>query len=620
MLDCRVIWVGALLSLLALGTPFAFANATDRPTPDRVARVAHLEGRVSLFADADEGWRAARLNTPVSADTSIATESGARAELRFGASAIRLDGDSAFDLLEISDELVQGRVQGGSVSIRLRAYARHDFADKLRIETPGGTVVMETDGRFRIDVRAKDARAHATLVRISVWEGRARLDRGESRFALETGRAFEITIDNGATQYRETSALEDGFDRWAINRDARWDRAHSRHASDTIVSPYMTGYEELDDHGDWLDDRDYGRVWAPRVVIDSWAPYRYGHWSWVRPWGWTWIDDAPWGFAPFHHGRWVQIGRRWCWWPGTYHPRPAYAPALVAWLGNPGFGFSIGIGPQVGWFPLAPREHFVPRYPHRPGYLVNINYVRHEHEVRLPGRYAHRGGATIVPDHVFRGARPVGSNRTPWRAVGDVRPPVVAYFDAPPVRPTRPAQPRDDTRIGDRWAGRTAQARGSSHRPPHEVPPVARGPLQTPTHALPTLPTYPGGPSQAQPQARAKLPPEPIIVGPARVTTPGQTTTPDVVARPVEPRPPQMEREHVGPRQRGRHRVVPTEGPTGGTIASAPALPPASQPIAPSAPVTVAKPSHGGKPHTDAPTPTQKPRGERSAQPKQAID
>ena len=23
------------------------------------------------------------------------------------------------------------------------------------------------------------------------------------------------------------------------------------------------------------------------------------------PWGWTWVDDAPWGFAPFHYGRWV---------------------------------------------------------------------------------------------------------------------------------------------------------------------------------------------------------------------------------------------------------------------------------------------------------------------------
>ena len=54
------------------------------------------------------------------------------------------------------------------------------------------------------------------------------------------------------------------------------------------------------------------------VVAAGWAPYRYGRWAWVRPWGWTWVDDAPWGFAPFHYGRWVcGRGERWCWAPGA---------------------------------------------------------------------------------------------------------------------------------------------------------------------------------------------------------------------------------------------------------------------------------------------------------------
>jgi hypothetical protein len=28
----------------------------------------------------------------------------------------------------------------------------------------------------------------------------------------------------------------------------------------------------------------------------------------MSPWGWTWVDNAPWGFAPFHYGRWVGAG------------------------------------------------------------------------------------------------------------------------------------------------------------------------------------------------------------------------------------------------------------------------------------------------------------------------
>ena len=56
---------------------------------------------------------------------------------------------------------------------------------------------------------------------------------------------------------------------------------------------------------------------AARALPAGWAPYSTGHWAWVRPWGWTWVDDAPWGFAPFHYGRWVYHRNTWCWAPGT---------------------------------------------------------------------------------------------------------------------------------------------------------------------------------------------------------------------------------------------------------------------------------------------------------------
>src|SRR5439155_1303456 len=81
-------------------------------------------------------------------------------------------------------------------------------------------------------------------------------------------------------------------------RDRRWDDARSAR----YVSRDVIGYEDLDDNGDWRDTPEYGAVWVPRRVVAGWAPYRYGHWAWVEPWGWTWIDDAPWGFAPFHYG------------------------------------------------------------------------------------------------------------------------------------------------------------------------------------------------------------------------------------------------------------------------------------------------------------------------------
>ena len=134
----------------------------------------------------------------------------------------------------------------------------------------------------------------------------------------------------------------------------------------------MTGYEDLDDYGDWSYVAGYGECWRPRAMAVGWAPYRFGHWVYVGPWGWTWVEDEPWGFAPFHYGRWAFVNGGWFWVPGPVVVRPVWAPALVAFVGGgAGFRFSAGVG--VGWFPLAPGEVFLPGYRVSRGYVNNVN-------------------------------------------------------------------------------------------------------------------------------------------------------------------------------------------------------------------------------------------------------
>ena len=175
----------------------------------------------------------------------------------------------------------------------------------------------------------------------------------------------------------------------------------------------MPGYEDLDDTGDWQRTPEYGPVWVPRHVVAGWSPYRNGHWGWIEPWGWTWIDDAPWGFAPYHYGRWVYRGRGWAWVPGPVVARPVYAPALVVFVGGSTWNVSIGLGGGVGWFPLGPNEVYVPVY------RVSDRYVRRINNA--PGsltladmantRYRNRaspGGVTVVTRETFVGGRPVG--------------------------------------------------------------------------------------------------------------------------------------------------------------------------------------------------------------------
>jgi hypothetical protein len=140
------------------------------------------------------------------------------------------------------------------------------------------------------------------------------------------------------------SPFEDWFDRWAGDRN---------HAEDqSVTARYLprevVGYSELDRSGVWSQVPVYGSVWYPSSTASDWAPYRFGHWDWVEPWGRTWVDDAPWGFAPFHYGRWTMIGNRWAWVPGRMGARPTYAPALV--------GFDWEPGKDIAWYPLAPGE------------------------------------------------------------------------------------------------------------------------------------------------------------------------------------------------------------------------------------------------------------------------
>ncbi|MEO6805650.1 MAG: DUF6600 domain-containing protein [Edaphobacter sp.] len=176
----------------------------------------------------------------------------------------------------------------------------------------------------------------------------------------------------------------DGLDQFDQGRERRYEQFISY--TDRYVSPDMIGASDLDGYGDWQpanqDNQGYGAVWYPRGVAAGWTPYSNGHWAWVAPWGWTWVEAEPWGFAPFHYGRWANFGGRWGWVPGPpasafgVEIRPIYSPALVAFVGGGGGGISISIGGGGGiaaWFPLGPREVYHPWYHASPAYVNRVN-------------------------------------------------------------------------------------------------------------------------------------------------------------------------------------------------------------------------------------------------------
>jgi hypothetical protein len=99
-------------------------------------------------------------------------------------------------------------------------------------------------------------------------------------------------------------------------------------------------HDSLQPYGTWVDTRPYGRAWEPAHVGADWRPYSDGYWTYTD-YGWTWVDNEPWGWGPYHYGRWFfddQYG--WLWVPGT-----TWAPAWVAWNECDDY---------IGWAPLPP--------------------------------------------------------------------------------------------------------------------------------------------------------------------------------------------------------------------------------------------------------------------------
>src|SRR5580704_13128690 len=266
----------------------------------------------------------------------------------------------------------------GSVSFEASGTQEWVDANPSRPLTTGDNLWVDKDSRGEVHVGSlairmaseTDANGDSTL--IIVREGGGQVTGGGESYDLGPGQQYTFGGTDELSYDAQPAPGFDDFESWCQQRDQR----ENRSVSAQYVSRDIDGYYDLDDYGDWQVVPEYGRVWVPRGVAAGWAPYHFGHWVWIAPWGWTWIGDEPWGFAPFHYGRWAFVGGYWGWVPGPLVVRPVYAPALVGFVGGSGFGVTVGFGggvTGVGWFPLGPRDVWIPSYRCSPRYVQNVN-------------------------------------------------------------------------------------------------------------------------------------------------------------------------------------------------------------------------------------------------------
>jgi hypothetical protein len=413
----KIIWSGALLAL-ALAITFlpnhASAQDQDDP-PGRVARLGYMEGSVSFQPAGEDDWVGAVPNRPMTTGDKLWADQDSRAEVQLGSAVIRLAPMTGFSFLNLDDNTVQIQLSSGSIGITVR---RLNDDDDFEIDTPNLAFTVSQPGHYRIEASEDGSN---TVVTIREGEGAA-TGNGQT-YTLHGGQVGTFSGTDSLNADVEQIGGPDAFDTWAEGRDHRYD--YSRSAQ--YLSHDVVGYDDLDDNGDWRDDSNYGHVWYPNHVDAGWAPYHEGHWDWISPWGWTWVDDSSWGYAPFHYGRWVSVSGRWGWVAGPVAVQAVYAPALVVFIGGgPG-----GWGGNVGWFALGPREVYVPSYHVSEAYVnrvnisnttVNVTQVTNVYHTTIINNtttitnitYANRnvqGAVMVVPQHAFTSAQPVAKAR-----------------------------------------------------------------------------------------------------------------------------------------------------------------------------------------------------------------
>jgi hypothetical protein len=575
-------WAATIAALPLLVA--SLASAQDDP-PAEAGRISWITGTVSIQPVGTQDWGQAYPNLTMGPGDRVFTDSDGRAEIQVGQTYVRIGPNTDVSLVDDTQFGIHFGVAQGSIRVRTFGLWPRQLLD---VSTPNGNAEFERTGDLRVDVYPQDgATVFTNLGQFADITG-----AGQFRQDLAYGQSIQLSGSNPVYSQWLQPAAPDDLDVWSQQRDQQI----ARTASYQYVSPDIPGAADLDAYGDWEPQSEYGAIWYPRSVPADWEPYRYGHWVNHDPWGWVWVEDEPWGYAPFHYGRWISYRGRWGWVPGPVAVRPVYSPALVVFAAGVQFG---GAGVSA-WFPLGPGEPYRPWYRCSPRYIdqVNITNIRESQRVHVQNTYVNivnvtnvtyinqsrgvtamrhddfvsgrsgREAAIRVDSRQMEHVQPMAQPQLPSPTrqsvitrpiahpvrVSDQRPTVVnqqGQFIAarpgatpiqPPVRSTQPPRP---------LPGRTIIA-----APAHVAPPGERANAPAPSRQEPSLnqpaSIYRGAP---QPRANPVAPVQPSIRPNApvderqdlRQTQPNQANQPQPGNRPLPPNNNQQDRNQYQP-------------------------------------------------------------------------
>lgn len=610
---CAQVLAAAAALLVVIGIVPPSRAEVDEGAGERTpSRLSFIEGDVSFWRPGVEDWTPAQINIPLAPGDALHAAAGGSFEVQIGPRAFaRADSDTQLRIASQEPGFLQLEVTAGRASFDLRSLK---VGQTIEIATPNAAFTIESSGYYRVDITG-DTTAFAAR-----RNGRATVRPGDG--APATVELGDVVIVQGADRPSVRVDAAPALDEWD-----GWNYGRSDQLTESVSARYVPedvyGTEELDRNGSWRDTPDYGPVWVPTYVAADWAPYSDGRWLWDRHFGWSWIDAAPWGWAPCHYGRWVQTRGYWGWAPGPRVVAPIYAPALVAFFGGPHLGVSFGFGaPTVGWVALGWGEPLVPWWGHR-GFVgvpcwrgwggprvvnnividrrtvINVDHIHGYRNVHVKNaviavpedRFA-RGGAERFR---VRGGNP--RELVPLHGRLPVQP-VSTSVDAAEIRGPRghadtPRGPRGDDRAPRFESGETRNRRGAgpdqrrpsapsevaAPRPPaavHDLSDRARQP-RPPRFRDPSPAQQPEirsgqvpAPSVRQPRAWPQAAPGENMAPPARVRQPRHVQEPQAAPRRPAPQAAAPQQAPAPPDARVR---MPRHESPGRNLSSAPSYP-----------------------------------------------
>jgi len=452
----RVARAFVLAAAALAGTRGAHAQAQEDP-PARVGRVADVSGDVRTL-DSEGAWADVVRNQPLTTGDRITTGKTSRATLQVGSTVLSLGADSDVVVTQMDDQHVRIRFARGQLAVRVRS---EDIPGELFIDTDEGAWVPHHRGQYRFD------RAGAgQVLAAQAWSGDMLLEAPDSSLPVAASQGAQVWRAGArqATHYRMVAPVKDAFGDDVLAQDAADDRQSAANTAAQVPTE-MTGAADLARFGAWSTGANGLRVWTPARLPPGWQPFHQGAWWWAPRWGWTWVDDQPWGFAPSHYGRWLQVKGRWAWTPGQWgSTRPVYAPAVVGWFGGP--TLTVGDAPATGWVALAPDELLFP------GYAVSARYwsALNDASVGPTGRraVAIAGRARLVPT-----GAPAYANRAVAGAT--------AVVATPGLQPQVPVSQMPAVRAADQRKPAFEKAMAAATATPPPAAPAGRGALNANT-------------------------------------------------------------------------------------------------------------------------------------------